>query len=115
MFDGFGDGVLQACPGHAAPLAPPPASPNDYRVYAWPLESPNHGPRTLQNAPWNDALNASPFGWHDTDGSAGPEFTITRGNNVWAQEDANGNNGTGYSPDGGVDLDFDFPIDLTQA
>ena len=31
-----------------------------------------------------------PFGWHDTDGSAGPEFTITRGNNVWAQEDANG-------------------------
>ena len=115
MFDGFGDGVFQACAGHGAPLAPPPASPNDYRVYAWPLESPNHGPRTLQNAPWNDALNASPFGWHDTDGSAGPEFTITRGNNVWAQEDANGNNGTGYSPDGGVDLDFDFPIDLTQA
>src|SRR5262249_36168916 len=32
----------------------------------------------------------SPFGWHDTDGVAGPEFTDTRGNNVFAQ-DGNGN------------------------
>jgi hypothetical protein len=22
--------------------------------------------------------NASPFGWHDTDGAVGPEYTITR-------------------------------------
>ena len=27
--------------------------------------------------------NASPFGWHDINGVAGPEYTITRGNNVY--------------------------------
>ncbi|MEZ4757437.1 MAG: M36 family metallopeptidase [Flavobacteriales bacterium] len=91
------------------------AAPNDYNIYPWPLESPSHGPRSIVNAPWTDGGIASPFGWHDTDGAAGAEHTITRGNNVWAQEDINGNNGTGYSPDGGVDLDFDFPVDLAQA
>ena len=114
VFDVFGDAVMHDH-AHADAPAPAPAAPNDYNVYALPLESPNHGPRSLQNAPWSAAPNASPFGWHDTDGAPGAELTITRGNNVWAQEDANGNNGTGYSPDGGVDLDFDFPIDLTQA
>lgn len=100
---------------HDAPMAAPaPLAPNDYNVYAMPLESPNYGARTLQNAPWNAALNASPYGWHDTNGAAGPEHTITRGNNVWAQEDVNGNNGTGYSPTSAT-LDFDFPVDLTQA
>ena len=59
-------------------------------------------------------INASPFGWHDTNGMAGAEFTTTRGNNVWAQEDADGNNGTGYSPDGGTSLEFDFPLNLDQ-
>jgi len=58
---------------------------------------------------------ASPFGWHDTNGSAGAEFTITRGNNVWAQDDSNGNNGTGFAPSGGASLDFDFPVNLNQA
>jgi len=91
-----------------------PAAPNDYNVYARPLESPNHGPRSLQNAPWNAAFNASPYGWHDTNGVPGAEYTITRGNNVYAQEDQNGNNGTGYSPNGTATLDFDHPIDLTQ-
>ena len=99
--------------GHGTPFAP--LAPNDYNVYARPLESPNFGSRSIQNAPWLLAPNASPFGWHDTNGSAGPEFTITRGNNVWAQEDADGNNGTGYSPDGGATLDFDFPINLANA
>lgn len=94
----------------------PLAAPNDYNVFAWPEESPSHGPRSIQNAPWNDALNASPFGWHDTDGIAGAEFTTTVGNNVYAQEDRNANNGTdGNVADGGVDLDFDFPIDFTQS
>jgi extracellular elastinolytic metalloproteinase len=107
------------CTHEAAPAPedlgpPPPASPNDYRVYAWPEESPSHGPRTLQNAPWTDGGIASPFGWHDTDGVAGPEFTDTRGNNCRAQEDQDANNSGGYRPDGGPDLDFDFPIDLAQ-
>ena len=84
-----------------------------YNVYALPIESPNHGSRTLVNNP--DDATASPFGWHDTNGAVGAEFTITRGNNVHAQEDRNGNNGTGYSPNGGATLNFDYTIDLTQA
>ncbi len=99
-----------------APVAPmAPAAPNDYNVYAWPLESPSHGGRTLQNAPWTDAGIASPFGWHDTNGAAGAEHTITKGNNVQAQDDTDGNNTGGFSPDGGANLDFDFPINLTLA
>jgi len=87
-------------------------NPDSYRVYALGVESPNHGSRSLEVDPAN--LTASPFGWHDTDGSAGAEFTITQGNNVLAQEDQNGNNGSGDSPDGGANLDFDFPIDFSQ-
>lgn len=81
---------------------------NSYRVYPMPVESPNHGDRQLVTNPANE--DASPFGWHDTDGEDGAEFTITRGNNVWAKEDRAGNNGVGYAPDGGEDLIFDFPL-----
>lgn len=79
-----------------------------YMVYPIPVESPNHGNRSLILNPAE--ANASPFGWHDTDGIDGAEFTITRGNNVWAQEDRAGTNGTGYAPDGGENLIFDFPL-----
>lgn len=96
-------------------LPPAPAAPNDYNIYPWPLESPSHGPRSLVNAPWLDGGAASPFGWHDTDGTPGAEHTITKGNNVQAQEDTDNNNTGGFSPNGGATLDFDFPIDLTQA
>ena len=94
-----------------------PASPNDLRVYAWPTESPSHGGRTLQNAPWTQGGIASPYGWNDTNGAAGAEYTITRGNNAWAKEDiANDNETTiGYSPSGGATLDFDFAINLAGA
>ncbi|HMC96305.1 MAG TPA: M36 family metallopeptidase, partial [Flavobacteriales bacterium] len=47
-------------------------------------------------------------------GAAGPEYTTTRGNNVWAQEDANNNNGTGASPVSAT-LDFDYVINLGGA
>ncbi|MEM7655316.1 MAG: T9SS-dependent M36 family metallopeptidase, partial [Bacteroidota bacterium] len=83
-----------------------------YRVYPLLTESPNHGAPALVTG-LEDSL-ASPFGWHDTDGVAGADFTITQGNNVLAQEDLNGNNGSGYSPDGGASLNFDFPLDPTQ-
>ena len=79
-----------------------------YRVYPMPIESPGHGARSLINNP--DNALASPFGWHDTNGAAGPEFTITRGNNTHAYED--GNN-PGFSPDGFAPLVFDFPINTT--
>ncbi|MFT5125131.1 MAG: hypothetical protein ACI9TH_001623 [Kiritimatiellia bacterium] len=84
-----------------------------HRVFAPPLESADLGPQTIvENAP---DPTASPFGWHDTNGLIGPEFTDTRGNNVHAQEDTDGNNTGGLRPDGGAELDFDFPFDPNQA
>lgn len=80
-----------------------------YRVYALPRESPNHGGRPLVIEPQTDA---SPFGWHDNNGAEGAEFTITRGNNVWAFEDLDGQSDIGESPDGGAELIFDFPVNF---
>ncbi len=84
-----------------------------YRVYPYYTESPNHGPSVLLSTSGN--ATASPFGWHDTDGTDAVNYTITRGNNVWAQEDANGNNGTGTSPNGGAPLSFDFAYGGTNV
>jgi hypothetical protein len=78
----------------------------NYRVYPSNIESPNHGSRQLISTSGNTI--ASPYGWHDTNGNDAVEYTITRGNNVHAQEDANGNNGTGASPDGTASLTFDY-------
>ncbi|MCF6306677.1 MAG: M36 family metallopeptidase [Flavobacteriaceae bacterium] len=78
-----------------------------YEVLAMPLESPYYGSRTATVNPAN--TTASPFGWHDTDGVVGAEFTDTRGNNVDAI-DAGDN--FGYRPDGGATLDFTgYPFD----
>jgi len=86
-----------------------------YRVFPPPLESPNDGkPRLIKNPA--DRLG-SPFGWHDTDGATGPEFTTTRGNNVHAYADY-----TGYAnvplpfldAEGGDSLTFDFPLDFEK-
>ena len=82
-----------------------------YNVYARPTESPAYGERELLVDPADPV--ASPFGWHDTDGQEGHEYTITRGNNVHAYQDRNGNGSSSNDePDGGEDLIFDFPIDF---
>ncbi|MBI1226879.1 MAG: T9SS type A sorting domain-containing protein [Bacteroidetes bacterium] len=94
---------------------------NEYKVYPQPYESPYYGTpappgdgRVLVSDPASPL--ASPFGWHDTNGVPGPEFTTTQGNNVHAYTDTDANNvpDPGSSPDGGPTLIFDFPIDLTQ-
>lgn len=79
-----------------------------YRIFPLPTESPLYGPREWKANPAEPA--ASPFGWHDTDGVAGAEYTITRGNNVYAAEDRANTDEMGYSPDGGSGLQFDFPF-----
>ena len=84
-----------------------------YNVYALPTENPNDGARAVLTNP-NDTTY-SPFGWHDTNGVAGPEYTITRGNNVFAYTDLGNTNTPGFSPDGTSALNFDFPVDLTQS
>lgn len=81
-----------------------------YLVYPLPIENPLLGERALVNMPMNEA---SPFGWHDTDGQAGPEYIETRGNNVHAFLDRDAND----QPDslvvsGGTDFHFEFPFDL---
>lgn len=84
---------------------------DSYNVYAAPLSSPDAGARSLAADPAD--LTSSPFGWHDTNGASGAEFTDTRGNNVNAQEDTDGDDLGGLRPDGGGTLDFDFPADLS--
>ncbi len=83
-----------------------------YRVFALPLRNPNDGPDTLVITP--EDATASPFGWHDTNGATGAEYTITRGNNAYAYLDLCDTN-SGNSPDGGASLNFDFPFNLPQA
>ncbi|MGO3182551.1 MAG: T9SS-dependent M36 family metallopeptidase [Aequorivita sp.] len=84
-----------------------------YRVFPLPLIAPIEGEDELIVDP-SDPV-ASPFGWHDTDGAPGAEYTETRGNNVLAHEDRNGNNGNGDTAEGGSTLTFDFPFDLPRS
>jgi len=63
---------------------------SSYRVFQAPTESPLDRDRRLVENPAEET--ASPFGWHDTDGSPGAEFTITRGNNVHAYTDHDNSN-----------------------
>lgn len=81
---------------------------SSYNVFPFGVESPLHGDRMIVNEPADEI--ASPFGWHDTDGNEGPEFTITRGNNAWAYPDRDNDNATdpGGIYDGGDSLDFDY-------
>ncbi len=93
----------------------------DYKVYPIAVESPQHiaplppadGRVTLTN-PQN---SGSPFGWHDDNGAAGAEYTITQGNNVHAYTDTDANNtpDVGSSPDCAAGLNCVFGLDLTLA
>lgn len=77
---------------------------DSYLVYAPPVAHPGVGSRTTQINPAD--IIYSPYGWHDTNGVAGAEYTDTRGNNTFAQTN------TGYRPSGGVSLNFSFPLNL---
>ncbi|MFM9962823.1 MAG: M36 family metallopeptidase [Planctomycetaceae bacterium] len=94
-----------------------------YNVIRFNQEAPLYAPRTVEVDP-QDPI-ASPFGWHDSNGAVGAEFTDTRGNNVFAQSARDddpindlffaGNPfGSGPRPDGGAGLNFNFPFDDTQ-
>lgn len=94
----------------ASPLTPP-----TYRVVPLPLEHPNDGPglpdsQALIDTPADEL--ASPYGWHDIDGTPGHEFNDTRGNNVSAQEDRNGDDSDGFRPTGVKPRKFNFDYRL---
>ncbi len=104
-------GEVVPMPETPMPIPPPPAS-FDYNVFALPAESPNHGSRSVTNAPWNNTNQASPYGWHDTNGASGQEYNITRGNNAHAYQDRNeSDSSAGDEPNGGNNLDFNFAYD----
>ncbi|MDA1087757.1 MAG: M36 family metallopeptidase [Verrucomicrobia bacterium] len=88
-----------------------------YTVYPGPLIDPFDGPAAAVAEPYLESPSAaSPFGWHETNGVGGAEFTITRGNNAHAYEDSSDlNASTGNEPDGGDNLVFDFTADTNQA
>ncbi|MBC2843584.1 T9SS-dependent M36 family metallopeptidase [Winogradskyella flava] len=87
---------------------------SSYNVFPLPIESPNHGSRQIVTNP--ASTDASPFGWHDDDGISGADYTITRGNNVWAKEDNKGNNSiSSFAPDGTLSLSFDYPLEFNLS
>ena len=82
-----------------------------YRVIPFNYESPNHSPFQLISNP--EYAASSPNGWHNASTTIGgmtptAMYTFTRGNNILAQEDADGNNGNGLRAEGGATLSFDF-------
>src|SRR5262245_3607550 len=87
-----------------------------YNFIPPPNESPQDGGFAIVTDPAD--ATASPFGWHDTNGVVGAEFTDTRGNNVDAPLDRDANNVPDPSPprpDGGASLDFSgFTFDPLQ-
>ena len=88
---------------------------DSYNVYDIPTEAPSFGTRTISVDPADPV--ASPFGWHDTDGVAGAESTLTEGNNVIAYTDTNADNliDPGSQPTGGASLVFSSPVDPAAA
>ncbi len=92
-----------------------------YRVIPFPAESPVHpgGAPALRTDPWNLAPgNATTLKWHS---NGTTDFTISRGNNVWAREDRTGTTTmdsptlpatSTTTPD---PLTFDFVPDFTVA
>lgn len=99
--------------GIVALLASAAATAQSYRVHPWPIESPSHGARALVTAPHDPV--ASPFGWHDTNGVPGPEFTTLRGNNAHVYMDVDSNSTPdGPGPEGGAGLVFDHAVNFAS-
>ncbi|TLZ60244.1 MAG: metalloprotease [Methanobacteriota archaeon] len=112
--DAIGSAIAHPQGSAGSPPSFPATDGATYRVFPIPMESPSDGDRSIATNAADP--RASPFGWHDTNGLAGPEFTATQGNNVHAYADRDNNNvpDPGTSPDGGTSLAFDFPLDLSH-
>lgn len=90
-----------------------------YKVIKFPAESPSHpgGTPAVHKNPWNLAgagNDATTLKWND---NGTVTFDSTRGNNVLAQEDRNGNNGSGiggHSTTPAPDLSFVYNPNFTQ-
>ncbi|MBU3713631.1 MAG: T9SS type A sorting domain-containing protein, partial [Ferruginibacter sp.] len=89
-----------------------------YRVIPYPAESPIHpgGTPTIVTNPWENAPgNATSLKWHST-GTV--DYSNSRGNNVWANEDRKGTNSggnTANSATSSAPLSFDFTPNFLQS
>jgi len=83
-----------------------------YNVYPVGINDPNEGSRQVLDDPAHK--NGSPLGWHDQ--GNGNTFTVTAGNNVYAQENLEGGDSweSNYRPDGGDELVFNFTLNLRK-
>ncbi|RZL99339.1 MAG: hypothetical protein EOO88_59720, partial [Pedobacter sp.] len=91
------------------PLPPPNVTSATYRVYRFPYESPAAIASSVEVSPWNMAgagNSATTLGWHSDNTN---NYEVTRGNNVHAVDDRDGNNIGGATAEGGSALLFDFP------
>ncbi|TFK22535.1 extracellular elastinolytic metallo proteinase [Coprinopsis marcescibilis] len=109
----------------SAPIPAPENVPATYNVFAWGVNDPSVGERSLEKEPY-DTL-ASPAGWHAIPYAHDPQSTNIRrkggdfwrnttttwGNNVFAQENWEGANNfvSNYRPDAGKSKVFDYPYD----
>lgn len=98
----------------AAPQAPPVINSAGYRVVPYPVEAPSFsgGTASVATNPWllsPAGSNATTLKWNDDGTDA---YAITRGNNVYAQEDHDNNDNTfgapGKSKTALPDLLFDY-------
>lgn len=96
------------------PSNQPVLAANSYNVFDYPLESPNHGSRSIVLNPYTKFAPegtgpGATNGWHQ-DGTN--TFTDTRGNNVYAQDDTNADNTGGNRP---APSNYDFNYPYTQG
>jgi extracellular elastinolytic metalloproteinase len=106
-----------------APIPTPdtPKEPASYNVFAWGINDPSEGSRTIQKENFDDL--ASPVGWHSLPFDKDPSFHGTKpskefyhntfttfGNNIFAQENWEGLNAflENYRPDAGSSSVYDF-------
>jgi extracellular elastinolytic metalloproteinase len=83
-----------------------------YSVYPFGINDPDSGDRMILYDPAHPV--ASPRGWHSQ--GEGKDYTVTIGNNVVAQENHDGTSDylNNYRPDGGAQLNFNYPIRFTN-
>ena len=99
-------------------LSPSLISNASYKVIPFPAESPWHpgGTPALVTNPWTRTTgNATSLKWHN---NGTTDYINTRGNNVWAQEDVDGNNTGGTyatSTTTTEPLSFNFTPNFTLA
>ena len=84
-----------------------------YTVFPLPFESPLYTNQKKKENPYGNEYSLN--GWHDIKGSLGNEDKTTKGNNVYAYEDADADDEPGYSPYVNNTYEFNYPFDSTNV